>query len=377
MTRTLGALVLCACLTLPAAAPARPPALIGVQDDPVFVRDPGDYRGLAAGRELAAATGYALARGLGAGVLRIAIHWSDVVTGSGRQSWARYDAAIAAARAHGFTVQLVLSGPAPAAATADHRVGIDRPNAAAFGRFAGAAARRYRGRVEAYSIWNEPNWPSLLAPHRDAAKVYRRLYQAGFAAIRRTDPRALVLLGELAPLGPPEAGIPPLRFLRQLTCAGTRHRCAPLVADGLALHPYTLRWKPSFPGGPDDATTGSLPRLDRTLRRLAAAGSLRTPGGRGLPVYLTEYGWRAGDQLIGEAARAAYAPAGYGLALSDPNVRELVWYQLASPPPNPFGIWDTGLVSFGGAPSATYIALQRWLAVYDASQTRGAPHSGV
>jgi hypothetical protein len=69
--------------------------------------------------------------------------------------------------------------------------------------------------------------------------------------------------------------------------------------------------------------------------------------------------------VIDERLRAAYAPAGYALALGDPNVPELVWYQLASPPPNPFGIWDTGLVSFGGEPSATYTALQRWVAGYE------------
>jgi hypothetical protein len=351
-----------------ASAEARTLPLIGIQDDAVFVRLPSAYGGTGARRLISAQAGYHSARRLGASVIRVAINWAAVSHGPAatEQDWSHYDAAIVAARQRGFVVQIALTGPAPAFATANHRVGIDRPNARFFARFAEAAALRYRAQAQTYSIWNEPNWPSLLQPVRDAPAIYRGLYQAGYAAIKHADPQARVLIGELAPMGPPEAGIPPLRFLRELTCRTSdlraARRCVPLIADGFALHPYTLRWQPTFPGnGPDDVTTGSLSRLVRILDHLARLHALSSPAGLPLDIYLTEYGWHANYRPIPEPLRALYATEGFTLALDHPRVKEIVWYQLAPPPPSSVHIWNTALLDGHGRPTSTFLALQDWI----------------
>jgi len=318
---------------------------------------------------MAAATGYALARLLGANVIRIAINWASVIHGprAGEQDWSHYDTAVAQATGEGFSVQIELTGPAPAFATADHRRGVYRPSADWFARFAATAAERYRGEVNTYSIWNEPNWFDQLLPTREAPRIYRRLYQTAYAAIKHTDHGARVLIGELAPMGRPEAGTPPLRFLRALTCRTRRmtpvHHCRPLLADGFALHPYTLRWLPTFPGeSTDDVTTGSLGRLVRMLNKLARVHALSTPTGRPLDIYLTEYGWHSNYAPISPAARAVYAREGFTLALDQPRVKEIVWYQLAPPPPSRRPIWNSALLGAHDRITPTFTSLQEWIA---------------
>ena len=39
-----------------------------------------------------------------------------------------------------------------------------KPNTAEFGKWAGVVAEHFRGRVDRYSIWNEPNWKTWLGP---------------------------------------------------------------------------------------------------------------------------------------------------------------------------------------------------------------------
>jgi hypothetical protein len=356
-------------LALLVAAPGSADAQleVGVQDDPVFVRLPSAYGGAGSRGEISAQLGYKRVRQLGAKVLRIIVNWYAVEAGRRQpEDWSRYDAAVAGARAAGLTVQLVLTGPAPAFATANHRVGTYRPNPYAYAHFVQEAALRYRGQVITYSIWNEPNWWSELKPNPLAPMLYRALYQAGYTAIRRVDPQAQVLIGELAPIGYRGSAIAPLRFLREMTCR-TRSlqpwgHCLRLVADGFSLHPYTLRWPPSFPGkGSDDVTTGSLPRLVRVLGRLARLHALSTPSGQAPPLYLTEYGWST-KYIATERRRAAIAKSAFSIVARTPQVREIVWYELAAPPPHRPPLWNTALLTHRGQPTPVFNALRAWIA---------------
>ena len=183
--------------------------------------------------------------------------------------------------------------------------------------------------------------------------------------MRAADPGAKVLIGELAPLGQPEAATPPLRFLRRLTCSDRRwratRRCPRLVADGFAHHPYTLRWSPDYPGpGRDDVTMGSLRRLTRALDRLARRRALATARGASLPLYLTEWGYHARSARVREPLRSAYVRRGLALAARVRRVREVVWYQLAGPPRAAHVHWDTGLLDARGRPRPVFAAVRGW-----------------
>src|SRR5437763_6954500 len=99
--------------------------------------------------------------------------------------WSGYDSLIDDAARHGIRVQLDLSGPAPAWATGDHKQGVVNPSARRFGDFVSAAARHFDGRVDRYSIWNEPNYVGWLSPQHSEPSLYRALYSSAYNAIKK------------------------------------------------------------------------------------------------------------------------------------------------------------------------------------------------
>src|SRR4051794_15849148 len=163
---------------------------------------------------------------LGASRIRANVTWSYVVGKAARwrtapkhiaYNWSGYDALIRAAAPRGIRLQLTLTGPAPAYATGNHRAGPYRPKASAFRAFAAAAATHFRGKVDRYSIWNEPNYVRWLSPMSQAPKLYRALYIAGYDAIKSADPTAQVLIGETSPSEHRGRSTAPLDFLRRVT----------------------------------------------------------------------------------------------------------------------------------------------------------------
>ncbi|MBX5468569.1 MAG: cellulase family glycosylhydrolase [Thermoleophilaceae bacterium] len=333
---------------------------VAVQDDPVFVYR--SYYDFDKALDKAAA--------LGATRIRANVIWSRIVDGGGARTrprtltynWAGYDYLIDRAAARGISVELTLTGPAPRWATANHRVGNYKPNARQFATFARDAAKHFRGRVDRYAIWNEPNWKSWLNPLGSAPRLYRALYTSGYRAIKAVDPRAKVLIGETAPRKRGRSSIAPLAFLRALTCTNRQYRrvrrCATLRADGYAHHPYAYEVSPGTrTGGPDDVTIATLPRLTSALARLRANRALITPPGASL--YLTEYGYLTRGRFAFSTRRqAAYLKAAFRMAQRNRYVKQMLAYMLVSPPGSPN--WDTGLITLDGKPRATYNALRAW-----------------
>ncbi len=330
---------------------------IGLQDDAVFLYQSYYNRDLALQQ----------ARQLGVTRIRVNVLWNRIASAQNRQrhapaqvnySWWRYDSIVDAAAAYGIKVQMTITGPAPAWANGRHRPGLHngayKPNARLFGRFVHDVALHFKGRVDRYSIWNEPNWPGWLAPYRSAPAQYARLYRAGYSAVKRVDPNAKVLFGELAPQERRGKSLAPLTFLRLVTRHGH------FKADGLAHHPYAFNMSPSSRrGGRNDVTMGTLGRLGRLLHSLARSHKLRTPRGGALPIYLTEYGYFArGPRSLGERRRSAYLRQGFQMALRNPMVREMTQYTLIAPPHHE--VWDTSILTHSGAPTRSFNALRSW-----------------
>jgi cellulase (glycosyl hydrolase family 5) len=294
------------------------------------------------------------ARELGVTWIKVPVIWSRVGDGPD-YDWSQVDSLVDAARDAGFEVELQLTGPAPAPATGDGRVGVVRPDAERFGALTRAAVTHFGTRVDRWIVWNEPNLVNWLSPVEDAPALYRRLYEAAYAAIRASDPGAQVLIGETAPYVRPGDGMAPLAFLRELT------RGAPLHADGYSHHPYDFRRAPGRPDpDPDNVTIGSLDRLIGALDGLAASGRLATRDGRPLDVYLTEFGYlQRTRRAVPPERRADYLRRAYELASSRyPRVRQLLQYLLVSPPEGyPGGRFDTALLTRAGEPTPAFRAL--------------------
>jgi hypothetical protein len=227
-------------------------------------------------------------------------------------------------------------------------------------------AKHFKGRVDRYSIWNEPNWKTWLGPLDAGPALYRELYMFGYTAIKRADRRAKVLIGETSPYGRRGLSTSPLEFLRKVTCVDRNYRrtrgCPRMKADGYAHHPYDFENAPGYryPGA-DNVTIGTLDRLTRALDRLRRAGALRFNGGGRMPVYLTEYGYFAsGHRALSAQKRARYLQKAYTIALSNPRVKGHIQYLLLTLPRNSGSTFNTGLVSGGGFRLSQYNALARW-----------------
>jgi GH35 family endo-1,4-beta-xylanase len=338
---------------------------IGIQDDAVFVGQAGYPRQLALDR----------AAEIGVTTIRANMIWSRVMTrkqaeqrtrpASPRYDFGGFDAFVTEARERGVSVELTLTGPAPAWATAGRTVGTRNPSAKEFARFTAAVAKHYRGKVERYSIWNEPNWYGWLSPARTAAAQYRALYLAAYSAIKRADRKAQVVLGELAPQARPRASFAPLRFLRDMLCVDTRYRklkgCGTVRADAVSLHPYDYQRAPTSKRVPvDDVTIGTVNRLTSALTRLRRAKALTTAAKRRPPVHLTEFAYFAsGPFAFPRTTRARYITQAFTLARRNPSISQILYFGLLQ---NPKVQWNTGLLRSDGSPDAPFTALRDWVA---------------
>ena len=297
--------------------------------------------------------------------LRVNVLWSRVASSATKKkkpkhviyNFAGYDAIFNAASARGVKLQMTLTGPAPAWATGNHKYGIFKPNAKLFGEFVKATAKHYKGKVDRYSIWNEPNLVAWIAPLKSNASIYRSLYVAGYNAIKSSDPAAQVLIGETSPFSLPKGrASAPIAFLRKVAKGGH------LFADGYAHHPYDFRHAINYNyPGKDNATLKTLGHLTSALDKLAASHSLTTPAGKPLDVYLTEWGYMGPGTkyAVGESKRTQYLPQGFQMALDNPRVREMLQYLLVSPGKK-YRFFDMSLVSHSGKQSAPFKALSKW-----------------
>jgi Cellulase (glycosyl hydrolase family 5) len=349
---TITSLILAGALLPAASAHAARHMEVALQDDQVFLNQSWYGR----------AKAFARAQELGVTRLRVNFIWAREVAGPRRRhapktpayNWYHFDSLIDEAAAHGIRVEMTLTGPAPAWATGNHRVGVYRPNPRAYGKFVRDVAEHFKGRVDRYSIWNEPNWKSWLAPHFSAPHIYKTLYLAGYRSIRSADPQAKVLIGETSPQARGSAGMAPLTFLRKMV--GHSH----LFADGYAHHPYDYSHSPtSPPRGRQDVTISTLGRLTHELSVLRHKRQLRTPSGRSLPLYLTEYGYMVrGRFRLSSSRQASYLRKAFSIALHNPHVKSMLQYGLVSPP---FRVnWDTSLLNSHGHARRTYNALRSW-----------------
>lgn len=349
------------------AAALAPPAQaleLGVQDDAVLLTRAYSDQLTALDR----------AADMGADRVRVNLQWAYTMPEAQREASAEplvvdwqfgeLEQLYEAATARGLRLQVTLTGPAPAWATARGKVGATSPHIDDFREFATAAATRFAGRVDRWSTWNEPNWHSRLHPARKAARRYAALHRAAYGAIKAADPAAAVLIGELMPGANRSKSTQALKFLRRMACATRSYRrarpCAPLYADGFALHPYNFARRPRDARARDKdiVEMGSLSRLTSALDRLARAGLLRTESGVRMPVYLTEFGYfTSGPVRVKPKRHAAWMREAWRIADRNPRVEQLLQYGLIDPWPAQV-TWRTAVMKRDGTPRPAYYALQ-------------------
>lgn len=166
----------------------------------------------------------------------------------------------------------------------------------------------YDEQVQAWELWNEPNFPRFWGNAPDAS-AYTALLQAGYRAIKSSNPSAVVLGGSLA--GADTA------YLTDMYVAGARG-----FFDALALHPY------SGVLAPDDCSN---------LRWSYGCGveqirQTMLDAGDDLPIWFTEFGWSSldGSGGVGEESQADYLQQAATMLNQWDYVSVAIWYNLVN-----------------------------------------------
>jgi hypothetical protein len=247
------------------------------------------------------------------------------------------------------------------------------PDAAAYGRFMTAAARRYSGtypdplrpgqmlpRVRLWQIWNEPNLFVELNPQwrksgsawvPASPELYRGLLTAGYDAVKSVAADNKVVTAGTAPYGEakycdgsscPAGGprIQPARFVRELLCVtggakpkAVNCRAKPAKFDILAHHPYPIGPPGRHAINPDDVVVPDFAKLTTPLKIALKAGNI-VPKTASKPVWATEMSWDSNPPDPGgiPAGQQAQYAAGAIYVLWRQGVRALYWWNLRDDP---------------------------------------------
>ena len=255
---------------------------------------------------------------VGVGLLRSDFLWHRIEKVKGTFSFAEYDARVAAASAAGVAHLGLLAYGNPWATsltTSDYHYPPDDP--ADFGRYVKATVSHYKGKLDTYEVWNEPNagWRFWKSNPKGDPKVYGALLKAAYTAAKQADPKATVLFG-----GPffHEQMIPGhLGFLADVY---KHHPDLGRYYDGMALHPYAL-----YPPGiaPEKIDAWEIP-VDVMLGRVRDLMAKHGDGSK--PIYVTEAGWPVWKK-VSEKQQGEYLVRSF-LMLAAAGARAYCWYTL-------------------------------------------------
>jgi GH35 family endo-1,4-beta-xylanase len=267
---------------------------------------------------------------LGATHLVQVFSWSEIQPSPERWDWEYVDWLVRAADYYNLKIIARLDKP-PAWAVNDSNVLNSPPrDLNAYTNFVRRVAERYRGKIAAYIIWNEPNLAVEWGNQPPDARAYAELLRAASDAIRAADPNARVIAAALAPTNENDARAQDDRvFLRALYAAGAR-----AAFDALGAHPYAFALPPD---APRDANYGlNFARLDDWRAVMAANGDAAKP------IWITEFGYPTAqppgyeNRVVNETQQAEYLVRAYEQARDQMPFVEMftVWNMARAVPPS-------------------------------------------
>ncbi|MGA9349081.1 MAG: LysM peptidoglycan-binding domain-containing protein [Anaerolineae bacterium] len=172
---------------------------------------------------------------IGFGWIKHQIVWKDFETSKGNINWGNIDTLVNSCYNAGLKVLLsVVKAPTWArGGLADLTVDGPPANPQDLANFMGAMAERYKGRVQAYEVWNEQNLHYEWGNEALDANRYVQLLAAAYQAIKAKDSGAIVVSGALTPCGDnPLIAVDDLTYLERMYQAGLKNYC-----DAVGVHP--------------------------------------------------------------------------------------------------------------------------------------------
>lgn len=158
-----------------------------------------------------------------------------------------------------------------------------------FGDFCYAMASRYKGRIQAYQIWNEPNLAREWGGQPPNPQEYTRLLSIAYARIKEADPRALVISAGLTPTGTlSDQVMPDTTYLEQMYQAGFQRYCD-MVGAHAAGYKAPPEVSPEEAAAKDGPYGGERFFCFRRVEDLRAIMERYGDGGRRMAIL--EFGW--------------------------------------------------------------------------------------
>ncbi len=327
--------------------------LVGAALAAGFAAPPAAAQGNAFGMNIHEPTGSDLTlimnklQAAGIGWANMSIVWPYVQPTQGAYDWSTYDAIVAAAKAHGITLLASPLYTPDWAASAPAPTWTAVPTTAAWMDFCTQAATHFKGSIQYWQIWNEPNQAEFWAGTRQ--QYIDQLLIPCADAIHAADPTAQVGGPALAHLTSADwydwltdvlqqAG-PHLDFVTHHTydTGGNKNVTQKLTASTLF-------------GGSPDLWSLSPPSVREVLQYV---------GWFGKPFWLTETGWES--QPIGEAQQAAYYTGMLNDWFSGQSgqtwMTRIFFYEMQDPPNS--STW--GILNADGTPKEAYSAYQTFI----------------
>ena len=223
--------------------------------------------------------------------VRIGIPWAGVEALQNRYDWSRSDRVVAAAAAANISIICAITSSPWWAKAWNALPPHGRPaSPEQYGKFTAKVAERYKGKIAAYEIWNEPNGVFGYHPKPDPAG-YTDLLKAAYPRIKAADPAAIVVGGVLGS-GKSWGSwtIDPVTFLTRMYAAGAKP-----FFDALSYHPYSYTMKFSQGMLQADSPVDQLVRMRRVMLEQGDAAK---------KIWVSEYG--APTNRVNEATQAAF-----------------------------------------------------------------------
>jgi hypothetical protein len=200
-----------------------------------------------------------------------------------RSAWAKYDNIVELAEKYDLAVIARLSNPPAWSRAVGDEIGTYAPpdDYTDFGDFVHAVVSRYKGRIQYYQIWNEPNIYPEWGEQPVDPEAYTELLKVGYTRAKEADPDCVIISGALAStieLGP--RNLNDFIFLQRMYDAGAGD-----YFDILAMQGYGL-WS-----GPYDRRM--RPRVINFSRPLYIRDIMVKNSDESKPIWISEMNWNA------------------------------------------------------------------------------------
>lgn len=307
-----------------------------------------------------------MVKGAGFGWVRIQVQWSELEPQKDQWNPLPLDRVVDQYNQAGVNILATLAkAPDWARDPSGNQFLADYTNVAGVMHF---LAERYKGKIQAYEVWNEQNLASEMGGTVRLAD-YGQMLEAGYNGAKQADPNVTIVFGGLTPTGvqDPKVAYDDVKYLDSFY--QFRNGAYTKFFDVLGVHVNATKNAPEKMY-PDDPGTGEWTNDPSFyFRRAEQIHDVMTEYGDDRPIWITEFGWTTENAAPGyeygkevtEQNQADYLVGAFDWALQNwPWTKGMfVWnlnYSTISPPTDEKTPWS--VLNSDWSPRPAYNALK-------------------